>query len=342
MREAIALGLVPGIGGARYRSLRAEHGSAAAAFAATIPGERRRDFLELADEVSERCVQLDVALLVPEDPRYPAALDRLFDPPPVLFARGQLSLCDAPCVGIVGTRRASSYAERVARQFGVAIAGAGGTVVSGMALGVDAAAHRGALDTNGRTIAVLGTGIDIAYPAAHRTLHEEIGRRGLLLSELLPGDRAHGGSFPMRNRIIAALCKAVIVVEAPGQSGALSTATHAEELNLDVAAVPGRIDDVRAAGSNALLRDGAAVVTSVEDALRLGGLEPRPSDRGADPCRTPAERAIWAALENGPNDPDSLSASLALPAAEVLAAVSALELAGAVTCELTGSIARRI
>ena len=340
MREAVALGLIPGIAGARYRSLRAEHGSAAAALDAVAAGKRSRALAE-ADDLIERCAALEVTLLTPEDVRYPASLDRLFDPPPLLFARGNLGLVAAPCVGIVGTRRASAYAERVARQLSVAIAGAGGTVVSGMALGVDAAAHRGALDTNGATVAVLGTGIDIAYPAAHRTLHEELGRRGLLLSELLPGDRAHGGSFPMRNRIIAALCRAVIVVEAPAQSGALVTTKHAEDLNVDVAAVPGRIDDARALGSNALLRDGAAVVTSVQDALYLAGLE-RSVAVLADPARTPTERAVWDALANGPIDPDSLSSGLALPAAEVLAAVSALELAGAVTCELTGTIARRL
>lgn len=340
MREAVALGLVPGIAGARYRALRAEHGSAAAALDA-IAGGKRSAVLAEADELLDRCTRLGVAVLTPEDARYPALLDRLFDPPPFLFVRGNLGLLDAPCVAIVGTRRASAYAERVARQLAIAISGAGGTVVSGMALGVDAAAHRGALDTTGATVAVLGTGIDIAYPAAHRTLHEELGQRALLVSELLPGDRAHGGSFPMRNRIIAGLCRALIVVEAPAQSGALTTARHAEDLNLDVAAVPGRIDDARALGSNALLRDGAAVVASIQDALCLAGLE-HSAARPADPARTPTERAVWEALANGPVDPDSLSSALALPAADVLAAVSALELAGAVTCELTGSVARRI
>src|SRR5207249_9854011 len=146
-----------------------------------------------------------------------------------------------------------------ARELAGALARAGACVVSGMALGIDAIAHRAALEVNGRTIAVLGTGVDIAYPRAHRGLHAEIVARGLVLSELPPGAHSHGGSFPLRNRIIAALAKVTIVVEAPEGSGALITSERALDLNRTVAAVPGPIDSPQSEGTNKLIREGAQI-----------------------------------------------------------------------------------
>ena len=169
--------------------------------------------------------------LHPHDPRYPAALRDLPDPPRTLWARGDLALLDRVCVAIVGTRRATSYAERVTREQARALARGGACVISGLARGVDGAAHRAALEADGATCAVLGTGLDVAYPKAHAALQSDIGVRGLLLSELPPSLAAHGGSFPRRNRIIAALARATIVVEAGVKSGALITASHALDLN---------------------------------------------------------------------------------------------------------------
>jgi DNA processing protein len=277
--------------------------------------------------------------LHPGDAAYPAALADCPEPPRTLWARGDLSLLDRPCVAIVGTRRATAYAERVTRELARTLARAGATVVSGLARGVDASAHRGALDVGGATIAVLGTGLDVVYPKGHTALQRDIGEKGLLLSELAPANAAHGGSFPRRNRIIAALATATVVVEAGVKSGALITANHALEMNRTVAAVPGPIDVPQAQGSNELLRDGALAITSMADVLALVGLTApvRTRDLAVDG----AERLVWDALAHGgSSDLDSLCYRAGLPAHEGLAAVSSLELRGLIECALTGEIRR--
>lgn len=267
--------------------------------------------------------------------------ERLLDaphPPRVLWAEGDLALLDRPCVAIVGTRRATAYAERVARELGRVLALAGATVVSGLARGVDACAHRGALDAGGATAAVLGTGLDHVFPRAHAQLQRTIAERGLLLSELEPADPAHGGSFPERNRIIAALCVATIVVEGGEQSGALITAKHALDMGRNVGAVPGPIDVPQSAGSNQLLVAGAAVIASMADALTLAGLVA--PLRASELPEQGAERRLWDALALGPADLDTLCTRAALPAHEGLAAVSELEIRGMIECALSGEIRR--
>ena len=276
--------------------------------------------------------------LHPGDPHYPAALEDCPDPPRTLWARGDLALLDRPTVAIVGTRRATAYAERVTRQLATTLARAGATVISGLARGVDAAAHRGALEVDGGTVAVLGTGVDVCYPRGHAALQRDIGQRGLLLSELAPLDPAHGGSFPRRNRIIAALARVTIVVEAGVKSGALITARYALDMNRTVAAVPGPIDVPQAQGSNELLRDGASIVASMADALALLGLTA--PIRLSELPEGGTERTVWQALDAGGLDLESLAARASLPAHEALAAVSALELRGLVECALTGEIRR--
>lgn len=174
-------------------------------------------------------------------------------------------------VAIVGTREASPYGIRIAERLAAACAQAGLVVVSGLARGVDAAAHRAALSAGGRTIGVQGTGVDVPYPAAHRTLHEALVRNGTVISEMEPGTRATPGCFPRRNRLIAALSRVTVVVEAGFKSGAINTASQALDLGRTVAAVPGRIDDPGSAGANLLIRDGAQVVTDVADLLALFG-----------------------------------------------------------------------
>jgi DNA processing protein len=279
-----------------------------------------------------------VELLHRDDPAYPAALEDCPDPPRRLWAQGDLALLERPTVAIVGTRLASAYAERVTRQLANTLARAGACVISGLARGVDAAAHRGALEVSGATAAVLGTGLDVCYPKAHAALQRDIGMRGLLLSELAPDDSAHRGSFPKRNRIIAALARVTIVVEAGVKSGALITATHALEMHRTVAAVPGPIDVPQAQGSNELLRDGALVVAGMADALALLGLT-APIRLQELPEGT-AERTVWEALQRGGLDLESLAARASLPAHETLAAVSTLELRGLVECALSGEIRR--
>jgi DNA processing protein len=262
------------------------------------------------------------------------------DSPSVLYVDGHGEWLDeGPVVGIVGTRAATVYGERVTREIAAQLARAGALVLSGMARGIDGAAHRGALGAGGRSGAVLGTGIDIAYPAAHRSLHAELCERGVVVTELPPGEKATGGSFPERNRIIAALSDLVIVIEAGEKSGALITASRALELGCVVAAVPGPIDSPQSAGSNELLRDGAQLIASAADALALVGLTAPPRAPAIDVSGV--ERVVWDALSRGALDLDALASRTALPARELMAAVTRLELSGAVECALTGEVRRR-
>jgi DNA processing protein len=272
-------------------------------------------------------------------PEYPAQLYDLTSPPTVLWSIGDRATLRDPIVAIVGTRRATSYGLRVTRELGAAFGRAGACVVSGMALGIDGAAHRGALDVGGRTVAVLGTGVDRPYPRANVGIYREIVEKGLLFSEMAPGAPPHRGSFPNRNRIIAGLARLTIIVEAPFKSGALHTAKFALALNREVGVVLGPIDSPQSAGSNLLVREGAHPITSIDDAITLAGLSPQ---KIAGPhIDDPTEMRVWSALASAAPSLDDLCARAALPVAECLAAVTGLELRGAVECALTGEIRRR-
>jgi DNA processing protein len=280
-----------------------------------------------------------VNIVVPGDALYPASLLDLPSPPCRLWGIGDWSMTEGPVVAIVGTRRSTPYGERVARELAMTLARAGACVVSGMALGIDGVAHRAALDVGGRTIAVLGTGVDVVYPRAHRAIYAQIAERGLLLSELPPGAHSHAGSFPNRNRIIAALARVTIVVEAPFGSGALHTSGHALTIGRIVACVPGPIDSPSSSGTNQLIRDGAHIIATIEDAMSLIGLTvPVRSNPSFD---SEAERRVWIELHHGAATLDSLCARSGLPVQECLAAVTALELRGAIECALTGEVRRR-
>jgi DNA processing protein len=312
------------------------------AFDEHVSRSDRDALLRLAEDAFDDARRVGSELLLLDDARYPAALHDLPNPPVILYAAGALSWLEpsreSPVVAIVGTRRATAYGARVTREIATQLARAGAVILSGMARGIDAEAHIGGL-SGGRTAAVLGTGIDIAYPAGHRALHAEIRSRGLLLSEQPPGSHATAGSFPERNRIIAALACMTIVVEAGRKSGALITAARALDLNRIVAAVPGPIDVPQSAGSNELLRDGAQIITSAEDALALAGLTPAARSPAVDAAGP--DRAIWEAVGAGAHDLDTISSVTALPAREVMAGITRLELRGAVECVLTGEIRRR-
>jgi DNA processing protein len=304
-----------------------------------VPPEARTSALAAADRALAAAAGCGAAVWLAGEPPYPATVLDLSDPPPYLFALGGGEVLAPPVVAVVGTRDSTPYGERVARQIAGALARGGACVVSGMARGIDAAAHLAALDAGGRTAAVLGTGIDVAYPRAHRLLHQRIASSGVVLSEHGPGAAATPGSFPRRNRLIAALASVTIVVEAGLKSGALITAGHALDLGRTVAAVPGPVDSPQSAGSNELLRDGAVVIAGVEDALALAGLTSVPARRPGD--LSPDERQVWEALATGALDLDRLVVRTALPVQRCLAAVTSLELGGAVECALTGEIRRR-
>jgi DNA processing protein len=272
-------------------------------------------------------------------PGYPQALEDLEQPPRQLYALGDARMLEGRSVSIVGTRHPTAYGLRVARAIAGELARGGASIVSGMARGIDAAAHRAALEMDGRTVAVMGTGIDVPYPTGHRALHDTLATRALVVSEYGPGVPAHRGAFPRRNRIIAALSPVTIVVEAGHQSGALNTARQAIALSRVVGGVPGPIDSPESCGVNELLRDGANVIASVADALALVGVSPLPRKRDVD--LSEKELRVWDALSGGGLDTDTLAARSRLPARECLAAVTSLELLGMVECLLTGEVRRR-
>jgi len=273
------------------------------------------------------------------DEKYPPELLDLAAPPDPLYAIGRISALAKPRVAIVGTRNSTGYGERTARMLTRTLVRAGVSVISGMARGIDAAAHRTAIEEGGNTVAVLGTGIDVPYPVGHRQLHRSIAEHGLVLSENPPGATAHQGAFPKRNRIIAALAPVTIVVEAGFKSGALNTASQALELGRIVAAVPGPIDSEQSKGSNQLLRDGAVMIASVEDALALLGVS-SPKVRPI-PHLPDAERRIWDSLEDGFIEIDALSVKAGLGTPECLAAITSLEIMGLIDCSAGGEIRRR-
>jgi DNA processing protein len=274
------------------------------------------------------------------DPAYPAALAAIVDPPPVLWTRGLVEALNGPLVAIVGSRAASSYALSVATTLAADLASRGVTVVSGLARGVDSAAHRGALDADGVTVAVLGSGVDVIYPPEHAALARDIERRGIVMSELVPGTPPLAWCFPLRNRIISGLSRAVVVIEAGERSGSLITARSALEQGRDVLAVPGNVLTGRNRGAHALLKDGAKIVESADDILEeLGMCSVRSptgsrSSGGDDVEREAvAERKdpLLACLTPGePSDLDEIAERSGLSAAKLLPRLLDLELTGAV------------
>jgi len=266
------------------------------------------------------------------DSAFPPLLAAIHDPPPLLFVRGSggSEILAEPAVAVVGARACSAYGRGVARALGRELAGAGLVVVSGLARGIDGEAHRGALEAGGRTVAVLGCGIDRDYPAAHAELARRVADTGLVVSEYEPGIEPAPWRFPARNRIIAGLCAATVVVEARERSGALITADFALEEGRDVLAVPGEITSSLSAGTNALLKLGATPVTSVADVLELYDIEPA---RAVPTALGPAAEALLLALGTSACTADELVRAAAVDPGACAAALLELELAGRVTFE---------
>lgn len=280
------------------------------------------------------------------EPRWPERLEHLQQPPEQLWVRGTLPPAGAPAVAVVGSRRASPGGLLTAGELGRDLALANVVVVSGLARGIDGAAHRGALSGSGRTVAVLGCGVEVCYPAEHRQLRDEIAESGAVVSED-PGEAPPDGwRFPRRNRLIAALAEAVVVVEASDQSGALSTARWAADLGREVLAVPGSVRSPTSRGTNLLIRDGVRPFLGLEDlfesvpALQRGMAAAAPAPPSADDPDDPASacqlaedpllRAVLDRLGADPLHPDSLAADLGVPAGHVAVALTTLQLRGAV------------
>jgi len=265
------------------------------------------------------------------DPRFPARLARIHDPPPGLFVRGSAdpALLERPSVAIVGARACSAYGSDVAVRLARELAAAGVLVISGMARGVDAAAHRGALEL-GVTVAVLGCGVDRDYPVAHTQLAARIAERGLILSEYAPGVEPAPWRFPARNRIVAGLAAATVVVEARERSGALITADLALDEGRDVLAVPGEITSALSHGTNGLLRLGATPVTCTADVLEVLGVAPPEPWAVVVPQVEPRIAAVHSAVVDTPAGVDDLVRRTGLGAGHVAAVLAELELLGLV------------
>ena len=257
---------------------------------------------------------------------YPPLLAELHDPPAALFVRGEVEALSETGVAVVGARSCSSYGAQVARALARDLARAGVLVVSGLARGVDGEAHRGALEGGGKTVAVLGCGIDRDYPRSHAELARCIVARGAVVSEYPPGVEPAPWRFPARNRIIAGLARATVVVEARERSGALITADFALELGRDVFAVPGEITSALSAGTNDLLRQGAAPMTSVRDVLDALGIASEP--RALPSSLSDTAAALFLLLADGARDADELTRAAGRPSGDVAAALFELELAG--------------
>jgi DNA processing protein len=339
----IALTRISGIGPRRFDLLLQAFGSACAVWEAPA-GQLSESGLDrrTVDTVVTMRPRIDPSMeiqhlrslgataIARQDPRYPRLLAEIYDPPPVLYVRGELDPADVPLLSIVGTRGATAYGRMAAERLAVGVAQAGVTVVSGMAYGIDAAAHRGALDAGGRTIAVLGSGLDRIYPSQHTRLAQQIIQQGALITEFPLGTKPDARNFPQRNRIVSGLSFGTLVVEAGERSGALGTAAYAAEQGRDVMAVPGSIYSPASQGTNRLIRDGAIPITGVEDILLelepQRGMRPMAAERIVPADDT--ERALLAILGDEPLHIDEIARAVSLPMSVVSSGLAIMELKG--------------
>jgi DNA processing protein len=341
----IGFNKVRGIGPARLRALLDAFGDIETAWQA--PGQALRDLgldrrstdnlltarssLDLAAELA-KVRRAGVSLLTWDDVRYPARLKAISDSPPLLYIRGEIAPEDDFGVAIVGTRNASNYGREAARVIATDLATAGVTIISGLARGIDGVAHRAALTAGGRTLAVLGSGVDVIYPWEHRQLSHDIVARGALISEYPLGTQPEASNFPPRNRIVSGLSRGVVVVEAGEQSGALITARFAADQGRDVFAVPGTIFARASQGANRLIRDGATPVAGAADVLEGLNLKAVATHVQAQ-LLFPAdekEAALLARLGDDSLHVDDISRLTGMPIADVTSTLALMELKGLV------------
>jgi DNA processing protein len=334
VRALLAAREIPGLGDVKLARRLADLGSARAVL--DHQGADVRDAAYRAADASlAAAAQYGCVALACSDERYPARLRELDDAPVVVFAKGTLAAAEPPAVAIVGTRGASSYGLRMARAIATTCARAGATVVSGLAQGIDGAAHEAALAVGGRTVAVLGTGIGVSFPRRHHTLQTRIGVEGLLLSELATQQSGHGGTFPRRNRLIAALADVTVVVEAGVESGALITAQCALALSRPVLCVPNAIDVPSSLGSNALLKAHAEPLLCPDDVLETLSLRAQPTPA---PILDAEAASCWDAIVHGAADIRAVAQAARLSIRQAASALTALEVEGLVVVEPTGRI----
>lgn len=350
VRATLQLALTPGVGGVLFRALLERFGSAEAALAASeaelasVPGfgpkrsadvARARDAVDVDAELS-RAADCGVRVIVWGADDYPVPLTYLVSPPLVLYVRGSLLPTDARAMAIVGSRRSSLYGQQQAERFAASLSGAGMTVVSGLARGIDICAHMGAVKTGGRTIAVLGNGLSRVYPPEHERHAAKIVENGALLSEFPMDAQPAAENFPRRNRIISGMSLGVLVVEAGRRSGAMITATTAAEQGKDVFALPGRVDTPFTTGTHKLIQEGAKLAHSPADILDeypdlglMGADVQTEQGQGSMPLAAqldPQEEAILGALEADSLTPDQIAERTGLAAAAVAAQLTMLEI----------------
>jgi DNA processing protein len=341
--ERLALHLVPGLGPRLTGALLERFGSPAAALKATpaelrtiphigsqLAGDLHRAFQEV-DIASEQALmeRHGAHLVALGNPDYPTPLAQVVDPPDLLYFRGAWEPRDSNAVAIVGSRHATSYGRRIAERLAAGLVRAGYTIVSGLARGIDAAAHRGALQEGGRTLAVLAGGLSKIYPPEHTELARDVAQAGALISEAPMGLDPLAGMFPARNRLISGLSRGVVVVEAAERSGALITARHAADQGRTVFAIPGPVDSAASAGTLRLLRDGATLVRGVDDILEdLDGVAPgqRAAPTEAPPELAATPRRIWEFLAGAPRHLDEIGRELRLDVPQVTKELLILEM----------------
>ena len=356
LRDWLRLTLVPGVGGETQRQLLKAFGLPDAIFGAPAGALRSVIGNSLAERlISHECgAEIDAAMawagepgnhiLTLADPEYPQALLNADDPPVLIYARGILELLNRPAIAIVGSRSATRQGEATAEAFAAALSAAGLTIISGLALGIDAAAHRGALAHRGSTIAVIGTGADRLYPSRNEALARDIAERGVIISEFSLGTPALAANFPRRNRIIAGLARGCLVVEAAERSGSLITARLAAEAGRDVFAIPGSIHSPLSKGCHKLIRQGAKLVETAEDILEelrwQAVVASAPAAAPTDPG-DPESARLLEAMGYDPCDLDTLSVRSGLTADRLLAMLLPLELDGHVA-QLPGGRYQRV
>lgn len=340
----LRLSLVPGLTGAALRRLLEAFGSPGAILSSSRGALGRVVDPALAEALVRGAApeSVDAALawanadgqqiLVPGSPGYPALLEESPDPPPVLYAAGRIELIERFAIAVVGSRNATAQGMRNAERFARAIADAGCSIVSGLALGIDAAAHRGGLDGEGSSIAVLGNGIDVVYPRRNASLYAELRQRGLLLSEFPLGTAPLAGNFPRRNRVIGAISRGCLIVEAAIPSGSLITARIAADLGREVFAIPGSIHSPLSKGCHFLIKQGAKLVESAQDVLEEFGIEPQAEQRDKERISPDRESAVvLQALGHDPASIETLLARTQLPIDRLIGVLAQLEIQGRVS-----------
>ena len=345
---------VPGLGPAGLRQLLAEFGGPEAVLDASRPALARYVSDAVAAAIRQRTADADIAavsawledssnhVVTLADASYPPQLLQISDPPVLLYVKGRTELLARPSIAVVGSRNATAQGVANAEAFARAMSDAGLTVVSGLALGIDAAAHRGGLAGASSSVAVLGTGADIVYPAKNRALAHDLAARGALVSEYPLGTSSLPGNFPRRNRLISGLAQGCLVVEAAKDSGSLITARLAAEQGREVFAIPGSIHSPLSRGCHALIRQGAKLVESANDILEELKLPPAPAVLPAETARTdPTTRRLIDALGYDACDLDTLAARCGISAAEAAALLTQLELDGHITV-LAGGLYQRL